>query len=71
VKSLIEEVIASHPADYLPADGWQEKASRVLKDMLPFSLAKLLDEFLAVRIENQNTRVSQPEPQADERRLGF
>ena len=35
VKALIEEVIASHPADYLPADGWQEKASRVLEEMLP------------------------------------
>jgi hypothetical protein len=68
---LIEEVIASHPNDYLPADGWQEKASRVLEDMLPAALAKLLDEFLAVRIANQNTKVSQPEPQADDRRLGF
>jgi hypothetical protein len=72
VRALIEEVIASHPIDYLPADGWQEKASKVLKEMLPEAISKLLDEALAVRMEKQqNTRVSQPAPQADERRLGF
>jgi hypothetical protein len=72
VKGLIEEVIAEHPADYLPADGWQEKASRVLEEMLPPALSKLLDEFLAVRMEEQhNTKISQPAAQDDERRLGF
>jgi hypothetical protein len=72
VRSLIEEVIAAHPTDYLPADGWQEKASKVLADMLPTALSKLLDEFLAVRIEEQNnTKISQPAPQVDDRRLGF
>ncbi len=71
VKALIEEVIASHPADYLPANGWQEKASKALEEMLPPALSKLLDEFLAVRLENQEARVSQPAPQDDDRRLGF
>jgi hypothetical protein len=72
VKALIEEVIAEHPTDYLPADGWQEKASRVLEEMLPPALSKLLDEFLAVRMEEQhNTKISQPAAQDDERRLGF
>ena len=71
VKTLIEEVIASHPEDYLPADGWQEKASKALEEMLPPALSKLLDEFLAVRLENQEARVSQPVPQDDDRRLGF
>jgi len=71
VKTLIEEVIAFHPEDYLPADGWQEKASKALEEMLPPALSKLLDEFLAVRLENQETRVSQPVPQDDDRRLGF
>jgi len=71
VKALIEEVIASHPEDYLPADGWQEKASKALEEMLPPALSKLLDEFLAVRLENQEARVSQPTPQDDDRRLGF
>ena len=71
VKALIEEVIASHPEDYLPADGWQETASQALEEMLPPALSKLLDEFLAVRLENQEARVSQPVPQDDDRRLGF
>jgi len=72
VRALIEEVIAAHPNDYLPADGWQENASKMLEDMLPAALAKLLDEFLAVRIEEQNnTRIHQPTPQEDDRRLGF
>lgn len=72
VRELIEEVIAAHPADYLPADGWQEKASGVLESMMPAAFSKLLDEFLAVRIEEQNdTRIHQPLPREDERRLGF
>jgi len=72
VRALIEEVIAAHPKDYLPADGWQEKASTELADMLPAALSKLLDEFLAVRIEEQhNTQIRQPAPAEDERRLGF
>ena len=71
VRALIEEVIAAHPTEYLPADGWQEMASKVLKEMLPTALARLLDEFLAVRLENQESRVFQPEAQDDERHLGF
>jgi hypothetical protein len=31
----MQEVFANHPGDYLPLDGWQENASKVLKDMLP------------------------------------
>ena len=72
VKALIEEVIANHPADYLPADGWQERAAKSLEEMLPAALSKLLDEFLAVRMENQQGgMIPQPAPQEDERRLGF
>lgn len=71
VKALIEEVIAAHPADYLPADGWQEKASKVLKGMLPAALSHLLEEFLAVRLEKEKAKVTQPAAQEDERRLGF
>jgi hypothetical protein len=71
VKALIGEVIAAHPIDYLPADGWQEKASRVLEEMLPPALSRLLDEFLAVRLENRETKISQPAEREDDRRLGF
>jgi len=71
VKPLIEEVIAAHRTDYLPADGWQEKASRVLQGMLPAALSHLLEEFLAVRLEKEKAKVSQPAAQEDERMLGF
>jgi len=71
VRGLIEEVIASHPEDYLPANGWQERASRVLERRLPSALARLLDEFLAARIDHQTAKVPQPVPAGDERRLGF
>ena len=71
VKELIQEVIDNHPEDYLPADGWQEKASKVLKKILPESSSGLLDEFLAVRLAKQEARVKQPASQEDGRRLGF
>ncbi|MFZ5821193.1 MAG: type IV secretory system conjugative DNA transfer family protein [Chloroflexota bacterium] len=71
VKALIEEVIASHPAEYLPADGWQEKASRILQAMMPPALASLLDELLSARIVHQTKKVTQPDSPPDERRLGF
>ncbi|MBK8420314.1 type IV secretion system DNA-binding domain-containing protein [Candidatus Villigracilis saccharophilus] len=71
VNRLIEEVIAEHQADYQPIDGWQERASRVLRNMLPKALADLLEEFLGARMERQSTRVSQPEPPADPLNLGL
>jgi hypothetical protein len=40
--------------------------------MLPRNLSHLLDEFLAVWLEEQNnTQIRQPAPVEDERRLGF
>jgi hypothetical protein len=39
--------------------------------MLPPALSRLLDEFLAVRLENQETKISQPAEREDDRRLGF
>jgi hypothetical protein len=71
VRALIQEVIANHPADYLPADGWQENASRVLQNMMPPVLASLLDEFLAARLDKQEAILAQPAPRPDDRRLGF
>jgi TraM recognition site of TraD and TraG len=71
VKELIQEIVANHSDDYLPAHGWQEKASEVLEEMLPTALSKLLDEFLAVRLENQDVKVTQPVSQVDDRRIGF
>jgi len=71
VKDLITEVIANHPQDYSAGDNWQEKASQVLKTMMPPALGSLLDEFLAARLTKQETVVAQPEEALDDRRLGF
>jgi len=71
VRALIKEVIASHPMDYLPEDGWQERASQSLKKMLPPALSELLAEMLAVKQEKKKAKINQPPPGDDERRLGF
>jgi hypothetical protein len=71
VATLMQEVFANHPGDYLPLDGWQENASKVLKDMLPPALASLLDEFLSARLSRQEAGVTQPADPEDDRRLGF
>jgi len=71
VAALMQEVFANHPADYLPMDGWQENASRVLRNMMPPSLASLLDEFLSARLNRQEAGVTQPMAADDTLRLGF
>jgi hypothetical protein len=71
VNTLVQEVFAHHPGEYLPLDGWQEKASQVLKKMMPPSQAALLEELLAVRLKRQAAGVTQPADREDDRRLGF
>lgn len=71
VQALIQEVIESHSNEYLPADGWQERAANVLEKMLPEALAQLLDELLGARLKKAKSKVSQPAAQDDERRTGF
>jgi hypothetical protein len=71
VAALMQKVFANHPQDYLPLDGWQEKASRVLQNMMAPPLASLLDEFLSARLNRQEAGVSQPVPADDPLHLGF
>ncbi len=71
VLSLVEEVIAAHPAEYFRADGWQEKAAVVLSAMLPKALADILDQFLKERLEHQDRKVNQPQPASDPLNLGL
>jgi len=71
VAALMQEVFANHPQDYLPLDGWQEKASRVLQNMMPPAMSSLLDEFLSARLNRQEMGVSQPAPADDPLHLGF
>ena len=71
VKMLMEEVFAAHADEYLPLDGWQERAAHSLRGMLPPSTAGLLDELLAARQANKTKSVTQPDPVEDPLRLGF
>lgn len=71
VAALMQKVFANHPQDYLPLDGWQEKASRVLQNMMAPPLASLLDEFLSARLNRQEAGVSQPVTADDPLHLGF
>ncbi|MCZ7547675.1 MAG: type IV secretory system conjugative DNA transfer family protein [Anaerolineales bacterium] len=71
VKALMEEVFAAHADEYLPMDGWQERAAHSLRGMLPPSTAGLLDELLAARQANKAATVTQPDPADDPLRLGF
>jgi hypothetical protein len=71
VKALMEEVFAAHADEYLPMDGWQERAAHSLRGMLPPSTAHLLDELLAARLARKDAGVSQPVPAEDPLRLGF
>jgi hypothetical protein len=71
VETLIGEVIAHHSNEYFPQGDWQERAVQVLVKSLPKSLAALLDELLASRLERQDRIVAQPEEEdGDPRRLG-
>jgi hypothetical protein len=71
VKDLIEEVIAAHSSEYFRADGWQEKASNVLRAMLPKALADVLDQFIGDRVDNQEKKVEQAAPVDDPLNLGM
>ena len=71
VRALMEEVFAAHADEYLPMDGWQERAAHSLRGMLPPSTAGLLDELLAARQANKTKSVAQPDPVEDPLRLGF
>ncbi len=71
VRTLMEAVFAAHADEYLPMDGWQERAAHSLRGMLPPSTAGLLDELLAARQARKATGVTQPDPADDPLRLGF
>ncbi|MBI5936206.1 MAG: TraM recognition domain-containing protein [Chloroflexi bacterium] len=71
VKALMEAVFAVHADEYQPMDGWQERAARSLRGMLPPSVANLLDELLAARLARREGSVTQPAPADDPLHLGF
>jgi hypothetical protein len=71
VQALIREVIAAHPQDYAPAEGWQEQAVSALVELVPFAYQQMLSE-LFVPTGGPGAAQGAPEPSApDRRRLGF
>ena len=42
VQALIREVIAAHPTEYAPAEGWQERAVDALTQIVPSEYLKIL-----------------------------
>jgi hypothetical protein len=70
VGAFIREVIAAHPGDYAPADGWQEQAVQALQEIVPYSYRGLLSELLTPMVQPTNMNLS-PQESADRKRLGF
>jgi hypothetical protein len=72
VQALIREVIAAHPQDYAPADGWQEQAVAALVELVPFAYQQLLSELFVPTDGGRGGERNVPAPETpDHRRLGF
>jgi hypothetical protein len=61
VSALIREVIDAHPEDYLPGDGWQERAVAMLSSMVPPAYQGYLSEMFRGNKDDDD----QPMPRAD------
>ena len=51
VQTLIREVIAAHPDDYVPGDGWQDNVVRAMEGIVPHTARGLLDKLLTPNSE--------------------
>ncbi|MEJ2708925.1 MAG: type IV secretory system conjugative DNA transfer family protein [Anaerolineales bacterium] len=71
VQSLIREVIAAHPQDYAPADGWQEQTVAALSELVPFAYQQMLSELFAPTDGGRGGEQQAPPEMPDRRRLGF
>jgi hypothetical protein len=72
VQALIREVIAAHPQDYAPADGWQEQAVAALVELVPFAYQQLLSELFVPTDGGRGGERNLASSEApDRRRLGF
>lgn len=76
VQALIREVIAAHPDDYAPGDGWQDNVLRAMEGIVPHTARGLLNKLLTPDQEIEK-RLSGAAPkkqgsqQSDQRRLGW
>ena len=76
VRVLIREVIAAHPADYAPGDGWQDNVVRAMEGIVPHTARGLLDKLLTPNQErdydaDRQTEKKQGSAHPDQRRLGW
>jgi len=76
VQALIREIIAAHPEDYAPGDGWQDNVVRAIEGIVPHNVRGLLKKLLTPdpEIENPPGGEAQKTPgdeHSDRRRLGW
>jgi hypothetical protein len=72
VQAFIREVIAAHPEDYAPAEGWQGRAVAALVELVPLAYRQLLSELFVPTDEGGAGVGGAPDPETpDRRRLGF
>lgn len=62
VQQVIRDVVAAHPEDYKPVDDWQATAIRAIKEMIPESQMKLLNQVLRPSEVDLMAAKTQPEP---------
>lgn len=60
VQALIREVIAAHPEDYVPAEGWQARSVAAMNELVSAPYKALLEKVMGVA-EAETGRESLPE----------
>ena len=76
VQALIREVIAAHPDDYAPGDGWQDNVVRAMEGIVPHTARGLLDKLLTPNPEIEKSlsgeaKMAEDNKHSDQRRLGW
>jgi len=54
VQALIREVIAAHPDDYAPGDGWQDNVVQAMEGIVPHTARGLLGQLLTPNLGIEN-----------------
>ena len=76
IQALMREIIAAHPEDYVPGEGWQENVVRAMEGIVPHTARGLLGKLLTpnLDIERPPGGAAGGTPQGqqgDRRRLGW
>jgi hypothetical protein len=70
VQSLVQEVIATHPADYEPAGDWQANAVQVLQKLVPPKQRGMLDQLFVPKDMDMVNGLMMGDVDASDRQLG-